>query len=58
MKVVESDLSLDHAVLCQMAILDPAPYQSWTADMRKMIGGEVRNIQFTFYFGSELPKQD
>jgi hypothetical protein len=35
--------------LCQKAVLDPAPFAAWPSDMRRMLG-EVRNIQFTFYY--------
>lgn len=37
------------ALICQKAILDPAPYASWPSDMRHEIG-EKRKIQFTFYY--------
>jgi outer membrane biosynthesis protein TonB len=35
--------------ICEKAVLDPAPYQAWPNDMRRMIG-ENRPIQFTFYY--------
>jgi hypothetical protein len=35
--------------ICQKAVLDPAPYEAWPNEMRRMIG-ENRPIQFTFYY--------
>jgi outer membrane biosynthesis protein TonB len=35
--------------ICEKAVLDPAPYTAWPAEMRRMIG-ENRPIQFTFYY--------
>ena len=35
--------------ICQKAVLDPAPFQAWPLEMRRMIG-ENRPIQFTFYY--------
>ena len=36
-------------LICQKAVLDPAPYAAWPSDMRRTLG-DVRNIQFTFYY--------
>jgi hypothetical protein len=37
------------ALLCEKAVLDPAPFPPWPSDMRRMLG-ETRNILFTFYY--------
>jgi hypothetical protein len=37
-------------LLCQRAISDPAPYPPWPSDMRRMVGGNVREVTFTFYY--------
>jgi hypothetical protein len=37
-------------LLCQKAIMDPAPFQKWTAAMRREIPGEYRDVKFTFYY--------
>lgn len=37
-------------LLCQRAIVDPAPYAPWPSDMRRMIGDNVREVTFTFYY--------
>jgi hypothetical protein len=36
-------------LICQKAVLDPAPFAAWPSDMRRTLGN-VRNIQFTFYY--------
>lgn len=36
-------------LICRKAVLDPQPYPAWPAEMRRL-AGEVRNIQFTFYY--------
>ena len=38
------------SLLCQRAVLDPAPYARWPGDMRRMIGANFREITFTFYY--------
>jgi hypothetical protein len=38
------------SLLCQRAILDPAPYARWPDDMRRMIGANYREVTFTFYY--------
>ena len=35
--------------ICQKAVLDPAPFAAWPSDMRRTLG-DIRNIQFTFYY--------
>lgn len=37
-------------LLCQRAITDPAPYPKWPSDMRRMVGGNYREVTFTFYY--------
>ena len=36
--------------LCQRAITDPSPYESWPSDMRRIIGADYRDVVFTFYY--------
>lgn len=36
-------------LLCQKAVLDPAPFAAWPTEMRRLMG-ESRSIQFTFYY--------
>lgn len=49
MKVVENTAGEMHGVICQKAVLDPAPFAVWPAEMRRAVG-ESRSIQFTFYY--------
>jgi len=36
-------------LICEKAVLDPAPFAVWPGDMRRMLG-DLRSIQFTFYY--------
>jgi hypothetical protein len=36
--------------LCLRAVTDPAPYQEWPSDMRRMIGSNFREIRVTFIY--------
>lgn len=36
--------------LCLRAVTDPAPYQEWPSDMRRMIGSNYREIRVTFIY--------
>jgi hypothetical protein len=38
------------SLLCQKAVLDPAPFPKWPADMRKLVGTDIREVRFTFYY--------
>lgn len=37
-------------LLCQRAVLDPAPYPTWPSDMWRMVGKDYRDVVFTFYY--------
>jgi hypothetical protein len=50
LRVAESTVSDMLSLLCQKAVLDPAPYARWPREMRLMVGKDVRPIQFTFYY--------
>jgi hypothetical protein len=49
MSVSENTAGEVLALICQKAVLDPAPYATWPSDMRRTLG-DTRNIQFTFYY--------
>ena len=36
--------------VCQNAINDPAPFKPWSEEMRRLVGGNYREITFTFYY--------
>jgi hypothetical protein len=50
MKVVEATVGLDLSLVCEMAVLDPAPYAPWPSDLRRLVGSNQRKVQFTFYY--------
>lgn len=50
LNVQSNDTGEIYGMMCQRAILDPAPYQKWPADMRRTIGSNTREIRFTFYY--------
>jgi outer membrane biosynthesis protein TonB len=50
MKVLEATVKLDLSLVCEMAVLDPAPYAPWPSDMRRMISGNQRIVTFTFFY--------
>lgn len=49
MTVAENTVGEVLGLLCQKAVLDPAPFASWPSDTRRTLG-DTRNIQFTFYY--------
>jgi outer membrane biosynthesis protein TonB len=49
LSVAETTVNEVLGLLCEKAVLDPAPYDPWPREMRQTIG-ETRNIQFTFYY--------
>jgi len=48
MEVKTNSVSKVHGMLCQRAVLDPAPYEPWPREMRLMVGWDYRHITFTF----------
>jgi hypothetical protein len=48
--VVESTVGDMLGLLCQKAILDPAPYERWPQEMRQTIDKDYRDITFTFFY--------
>lgn len=49
MSVAENTAGEVLGLICQKAVLDPAPYAAWPSDMRRTLG-DTRGIQFTFYY--------
>ena len=49
-KTSENEVGEILALLCQRAIMDPAPYGEWPRDMRSAIGATYRDVTFTFYY--------
>ena len=50
MKVAENTVGEVLGLVCQKAVLDPAPFERWPADMRRMVERDFREIVFTFYY--------
>jgi hypothetical protein len=48
--IVENSVDFTLALLCERAILDPAPYAAWPLDMKRLIGGDDREVTFTFFY--------
>ena len=49
-KVAKCTVSILLCNLCRLAITDPAPYERWPNDMRRVIGSNTRDVAFTFYY--------
>jgi hypothetical protein len=50
MNVMENTVTEMLSLLCQKAVLDPAPFDKWPREMRLMVGSDHRRITFTFYY--------
>jgi hypothetical protein len=50
LKVEENDAGEILGMLCQSAILNPAPYPRWPAQMRQTIASNSRSMRFTFFY--------
>jgi outer membrane biosynthesis protein TonB len=50
MKVAENQVNNTLAEACQRAILDPAPYAPFPADLRRLLGADYREVRFTFHY--------
>lgn len=50
MEVVENTVNESLSLLCQKAVIDPAPFERWPREMRRMIDKDFREIQFAFYY--------
>jgi len=50
MQMGSNDVGEILGIVCQRAVLDPAPFGKWPEDMRRMIGNTYREVTFTFYY--------
>ncbi len=50
MKMNFGDVGDMLSLICQKAVLDPAPYDKWPTEMRREIEGDYRTITFTFFY--------
>jgi len=49
-KVIKSTAGNDLTSLCQRALLESFPYKPWSEDMRRLLGTDLREVKFTFYY--------
>jgi hypothetical protein len=48
--LLDNEVGVNLAGLCQRAIMDPAPFGPWPEDMKRKVGNSFREILFTFYY--------
>jgi len=49
-RIEETNVDLIMSHICQKAIEDPAPYEAWPSDMRRMVGATYRELRFSFIY--------
>jgi outer membrane biosynthesis protein TonB len=49
-KILSTTVGQTMTLMCETAVLDPAPYAAWPKDMRQLIGQNYREMTFTFYY--------
>jgi outer membrane biosynthesis protein TonB len=50
MKVLETTVGEMFSLLCQKAVLDPAPYEKWPTNMRLEVGRDYRELTLSFNY--------
>jgi outer membrane biosynthesis protein TonB len=50
MRVLVNEVSEILALICQRAVKDPAPFAPWPGDLRRLVGGDSREVRFTFHY--------
>ena len=50
LQVIHSTAGEKFALICQKAVMESAPFASWSQDMRQAIASEYRDVRFTFYY--------
>lgn len=50
MKTLESEVGDTLAFLCETAVIKPQPYAKWPSEMRREVGGDTRELTFTFHY--------
>jgi hypothetical protein len=49
-KILDNTVGDVLGYVCEEAVTEPAPYERWPSDMRRMVGADYREITFTFYY--------
>lgn len=55
--VVEATVPPAFTIMCEKAVRDPAPFESWPPEQRTTVGADERNITFTFYYHDSSPSR-
>lgn len=50
MNQVESSVGELLSIICQRAVLDPAPFPRWPMELRRLNQKDYREVRFTFYY--------
>ena len=50
MKTAERTVEELQSLMCERAVLDPAPFARWPDEMRQTIGADIREVKFTFFY--------
>jgi len=50
MEAAETTVGELLSLVCQRAVLDPAPFAPWPPDLRRLAKSNFRQVQFTFYY--------
>src|SRR5262249_15147986 len=53
MRIIGNEVSEMLGLLCERAIIDPAPYPKWPSDMKSMIGKNPREMTISFIYYTE-----
>lgn len=49
MQMAENTASEVLGLICEKAVMDPAPFDAWPTEMRRLLGN-VRHVRFTFFY--------
>ena len=50
LSVSENEVGVILGLICEHAVIDPAPYGDWPPDLRRLVGGDYREVRFTFHY--------
>ena len=55
-RISESSVDEWPGIMCQKAVMDLAPFERWSEEMRKKIGTDCRQLKFAFYYNDRYPR--
>jgi outer membrane biosynthesis protein TonB len=50
LRTIDANVDNLFQYLCEAAIQEPSPYQKWPVEMRRVLGGDSREVRFTFFY--------